>query len=152
MGKRLVVLPWRCDQSGDCCRYPRELVMTIEESQAIQAATTPEIWASLKWRPMKPDPNGIFVALQTGPCPLLTADNKCSVYASRPYNCRRIGCLRPDVKSEPYEHEAMDLARGRFGCANMSDRVAQDRKARRFVAVMQRRAQRWALQHGWRDA
>lgn len=79
-----------------------------------------------------------FVALKAGPCPLFVF-NGCLVYHVRPYNCRRFGCMRPDVKAEPFEVNG----------ANMMDRVKTSRVARRIAETMQRRAQRWARKHGW---
>ena len=92
-----------------------------------------------------------FVYLRGQPCPLLRWVGSmavCSVWRVRPYNCRRFGCFRPDVSSEPYESESLDLERGRLGCTNLSDRLA-DRGVRRAYARMQRRSQRWADAHGW---
>jgi Fe-S-cluster containining protein len=99
------------------------------------------------------DAFGTFVALRANPCPLLTQDGQglatCTVHDIRPYNCRRFGCYRPDPEKEPYEPESFDLHRARLGCANLSDRIAQSRPVRRDYARRQRKAQRWALQHGW---
>lgn len=139
MGKRLVVIPWTCHQTGDCCRIP-QLVMTVEEARLLQdACSDPK---SLSWLPVQYQPK--FVALVCGgQCPFLV-DNRCSVYDIRPYNCRRFMCLRPDPASEPLESD------GR-GCANLSDRVQDSREALRFYNLNQRKAQRWGRQHGWSD-
>lgn len=96
--------------------------------------------------------DGRFVYLKGHPCPLLQMDGtraSCTVHAVRPYNCRRFGCFRPDPHTEPYEPEPLDLARGRLGCANLSDRLAESRSVRRAYARMQRRATHWAVTHGW---
>lgn len=143
MGKRLVILPWSCDMSGDCCKSVGDVVMTKEEAGLLKGAVDPAQWATLLWKPVEDG----FVALMAAPCPLLGADNRCTVHAVRPYNCRRFACLR--VEGEAFEPEPLDLARGRFGCANLSDRVRDSRDARRFYAKIQRKAQRWAMSHGW---
>lgn len=79
-----------------------------------------------------------FVALKAKPCPLFVFQT-CLVYEHRPFNCRRFGCMRPDVKAEPFEASG----------ANMMDRVKTSRVARRLAETMQRKAQRWAVKHGW---
>lgn len=88
-----------------------------------------------------------FVQLQARPCPLLATDAEgkavCTVYDVRPYSCRRFGCYRPDPATEPYE-EGPDGE-----CRNLVDRVYQSRAVRRAYALVQRRAQRWALRMGW---
>jgi Fe-S-cluster containining protein len=88
-----------------------------------------------------------FVALRARPCPLLETDAAghavCTVYDVRPYSCRRFGCYRPDPAREPYE-EGPDGE-----CRNLVDRVMQSRDVRRAYALQQRKAQRWALRHGW---
>lgn len=144
---RPVTLPWTCQRSGDCCAKVSTIVMTPEEATCVQAA-----------RPDLPltffrHPDRRFVYLQGKPCPLLQWEGTkavCSVWASRPYNCRRFGCFRPDPTTEPYVAEPLDLDRGRLGCANLSDRLPH-RGVRRAYAQMQRKAQRWAVKHGWQD-
>lgn len=139
--KRLTVIPWSCNQSGDCCRAINKLVMTVEEGEALRTAPTmrAEVWKSLTWEAV---PGG-FIALQAAPCPLLDG-NRCTVYEVRPYNCRRWGCLRPNL-DEQFEPD-----HGKFGCANARERVESNRDARRFMERLQSKAQRWAVNHGWR--
>lgn len=149
--KRLTVLPWICSQTGDCCRSVSHVVMTIEEAQLLQTVVDPVKWKTLYWEGVAKQTNGHFIKLQAAPCPLLSDDGKCTVHSVRPYNCRRFTCLRPDVTVEPFEPEPLDLANGRLGCKNLSDRVATDRGAKRFVAHLQQKAQRWAVKHGWRQ-
>jgi hypothetical protein len=88
-------------------------------------------------------------------CPLFSSDHSgtphCTVHAARPYNCRRFGCLRPDPGAEPFEPEEWDPSRGKLGCVNLSERIAKSRVARRLYALIQRKAQRWALKHGWKN-
>lgn len=79
-----------------------------------------------------------FVALKAAPCPLYIFGG-CVVYKHRPYNCRRFACLRPDVKSEPFEANS----------GNLMARVRTSRVARRMAQRIQRKAQGWALAHGW---
>jgi Fe-S-cluster containining protein len=74
--------------------------------------------------------------LMPQPCEFLTVGNTCGVYEVRPYNCRRYGCFRPDVKAEPWSE------------ACLGERLPL-RVVRREYARMQRHAQRWASQHGW---
>lgn len=89
----------------------------------------------------RPEGTSNFVALKAGPCPLYIF-GACTVYAHRPYNCRRYICLRPDVRAEPFDPTG----------ANLMDRVKTNRKARRMAEQAQRKARRWADQHGWAHA
>jgi Fe-S-cluster containining protein len=84
-----------------------------------------------------------FVSLLGQPCPFLSATNDCAIYDIRPYNCRRFMCLR--AKDEPFEH-------GPDGCLNLTDRLAQSRDARMQYRDNQRRAQRWAVDMGWKNS
>ena len=118
--------------------------MTKQEAHEI-AKARPDLLHTLQ---VYAHPDTRFVFLKGQPCPLLNADNTCSVYPVRPYNCRRFGCFRPDVKTETYEPEGLDTDNLRLGCANLSDRLGH-RGVRRQYALMQRHAQRWALKHGW---
>ena len=123
---------WKCQKSGDCCTKPQEVVMTKEEASVLVLHAPKEI--TMQFR----DAGDNFVALKARPCPLY-AFKGCLVYHVRPFNCRRFGCMRPDVKAEPYEVSG----------ANMMDRVKTSRLMRRMAETMQRRAQRWARKHGW---
>ena len=123
---------WTCQKSGDCCTIPKEVVMTKEEAATLVAAAPSTI--TMQFRPL----DDTFVALKAGPCPLYVF-RTCLVYASRPYNCRRFGCMRPDTKAEPFEVSG----------ANMRDRTETNRKARRLGQQMQKKAQKWADAHGW---
>ncbi len=145
MAKRLTVIPWKCDQTGDCCKAVSGVVMTKEEAETLGTALPKDKWLSLVWKPGPPSTTGTFVELVANPCPLLV-DNRCSVHSVRPYACRRFACLRPDPANEPFEPD-----HGEFGCGNARDRITTDRNARRFMALTQRKAQRWARDHGWRE-
>ena len=144
--KRPIELPWSCDRSGDCCRQVSQIVMTPHEAVEL-ARARPDVELHFYQHLDKR-----FVYLQGQPCPLLGSSDSglavCTVWAVRPYNCRRFGCFRPDPSTEPYEPEAVDYDNARLGCANLSDRL-HDRGVRRQYAKMQRKAQRWALKHGW---
>jgi Fe-S-cluster containining protein len=120
--------PWTCQRSGDCCREPDVVVMTPAERAEIERAA-PDVALSFT-----ATPDG-FVALKARPCPLL-AGNDCSVYAVRPYNCRRYACGRDDVavRRDPNPVPA---------------RFYTDRAFRRQMMLMQRKAQTWGRAHGW---
>lgn len=108
--------------------------MTQQEAAQLVHVAPREI--SLKFRPV--DQPG-FVAMAAGPCPLY-AFNQCLVYESRPFNCRRFVCLRPDVKAEAFD----DGPNG-----NLWARMKTSRIARRFYARVQRKHQGWAQKMGW---
>lgn len=138
---------WECSREGDCCTKPPHVYMTIEEARVLSvAASVHKPAARLTFNTV---PGSEFVALVAAPCPLLdySLDGRasCSVYSSRPYNCRRFACLRPDPKSEPWEEEA-DTG----GCVNMLERVRQSRVARRVMELLQRKSQKWARRNGWK--
>lgn len=105
--------------------------MTKEEAAVLVHAAPPEI--VMHFRPT----NDVrLVALKAKPCPLY-AFNTCLVYEHRPFNCRRFGCMRPDVKAEKWDGQ------------NMEVRTKTSRIARRMAEKLQRKAQRWAVRHGW---
>jgi Fe-S-cluster containining protein len=144
--KRLAVLQdrpitakWRCQQSGDCCSQPADVVMSTMEAALILQQTAGAV--ALDFR--KTSEN--FVALKAQPCPLYDATYQvCTVYDIRPYNCRRFACMRPDPKTEPWETSASD------GCLNREDRLDQSRIVRRQAKQIQAKAMPWARAHGWR--
>lgn len=140
MKKWPVVEDWHCCQSGDCCRAVGALLMTQDERALIESTLSDEKRASLVWRPYT---DNVRVTLQGPPCPLLD-DNRCSVYAVRPYQCRRWGCFRPDPKAEP-----LIADHGFLGAKNTRERYEQSRTVRRELQLMERKAQRWGLKHGW---
>lgn len=119
--------------------------MTAEEAETLRLKLPAHTWQGLVWSAGPPSTTGTFVKLQAFPCPLLTPEGLCSVHEVRPYNCRRFACLRPDPANEPFEPN-----HGKYGCRNVDDRI-DDRQTRRFMEKMQRRAQRWAREHGWKD-
>ena len=135
---------WRCKRSGDCCASVSQIVMTPQEALVLH-----QVRPDLKFY-YHTDQR--FVFLQGRPCPLLAYDKHkkalCTEYERRPYNCRRFGCFRPNPTVEPYESEPVQPESLRLGCANLSDRL-QVRSVRREYARLQRKAQRWALKHGW---
>ncbi len=133
---------WTCQKSGDCCSIPDEVTMTREERQALLPKIP--IGIPTQWR----DIDEKFVALKAHPCPFYVFKT-CLVYEVRPFNCRRFGCMRPDPKAEPFEPEPVDLRTAPTGCKNANDRLWTSREMRRLAIRMQRKAQRWALRHGW---
>lgn len=137
---RPVEIPWTCRREGDCCTRPNGVVVTAQERDVLMAAR-PEVAAEFITQA-----DG-FVFLRARPCPYFRRDAKqkglCTVYAVRPYNCRRFMCARvPGEAWQENEHGA---------CLNLEDRLNQSRPFRRFYAVVQRRAQTWARAHGWRE-
>jgi Fe-S-cluster containining protein len=128
---------WKCQRSGDCCSLPTEVVMTKEEAAVLVHHAPREI--TLRFRPTEDER---FVALQAKPCPLFVFKT-CVVYAHRPYNCRRFACMRPAPAVEPWRWTENG------DCANLRERIAISRVARRLGTLIQRKAQKWAVAHGW---
>jgi Fe-S-cluster containining protein len=129
---------WSCDKRGDCCRQPRFVIMTTQERAEVLANAPKGV--TLAFQPLADDR---FVALEAGPCPLLSEDGSCTIYAHRPYNCRRFICLRqPD---EPWISAPPD------GCVNLDRRISGtgSHQAMAFFRSQERRHQPWALAHGW---
>lgn len=130
---------WRCQQAGECCTQPRDVVMTTQEAAGILQRTAGTV--ALSFRKL----DGSFVALEAAPCPLFINET-CSVYDIRPYNCRRFACMRPDPTLEPWEQDGEGHVR------NVEDRLQASRIARRMARQIQDKAQPWARAHGWTDA
>jgi Fe-S-cluster containining protein len=110
--------------------------MTRAEAAEVRAAAAPEV--HLAWEAHPADSR--FVVLRARPCPLLRMEGAlatCAVWAVRPMNCRRYGCGREDVRTEPYD------------AAPIPVRFYTDRAFRRQMVLMQRKAQRWGRAHGW---
>jgi Fe-S-cluster containining protein len=106
---------------------PGEVVLTHAERAEIERAVHPGIVLSFL-----PHEDARFLRLQAGPCPLYDADARtCTVYAVRPYNCRRFACQRTDYERQAY------------------DQGPQTRQDKRQLVVIQRKAQRWGRAHEW---
>lgn len=121
--------PWRCCLTADCCRAVESVVMTAQELGEVMGAR-PEVVIRYRMRP-----DGL-VDLQARPCPYLDG-SRCSVYVVRPYNCRRFSCGRLDTTVEPFTE------------MGWRERARVDRPYRRQLVQIQRKAQKWALKHGW---
>lgn len=134
-----VTMQWKCQQSGDCCTKPGEVVMTVDEAKGIgRYLALHDLQISLQIRAIGEG----FISLKAGPCPLYDK-NTCLVYDVRPYNCRRFACMRPDPATEPWAFTPTG------DCANLWDRIRTSRVARRLGTLIQRRAQKWAAANGW---
>lgn len=129
--KRLpIVNEWQCARTGECC----------QSGPRVSAAE----YALLAERYMAPLPAtmiGTQFIITGQPCPFLNGSS-CSVYDIRPYKCRQFQCQR--APNEPLRPG------GPMGCYNLSERVEQSRAVRRAYELNQRKAQRWALKHGWK--
>lgn len=120
--------------------------MTHAERAVLEATVDPPQRAPWRWTEDPQDAR--LVWLTAGPCPLLGTDltgaPTCTVYAVRPYVCRRFMCGRPDVTTEPFEPG------GPLGCHNLTDRLEQSLTFHEHYRTRQRHAQReWADTHGW---
>lgn len=125
---------WSCHRDGACCRLPGEVVLTHAERGEIERAAPSGVALTFL-----PHEDARFVRLQAGPCPLYDGSG-CSVYAVRPFNCRRYACGRDDVTTEPFVEGAIPV------------RFFRDRPFRRQLQTIQTRAYRkWAVSHGWEE-
>lgn len=151
---RPVVDNWKCHQSGDCCKHQSAVRVTGQEKEYLERVLTVGQLYKLNWRQI--DTN--MWEWDGRPCPLLGegANGKmvCTIHEHKPYNCRRFACMRPDPKTEPFQPAPLSpyLKYGNIGCANLRDRLVSSRVARRTYALIQRKAQRWAVKYGWGPA
>ena len=100
--------PFSCDASADCCHFAitgREPYVTpvelaeIEHAIALRGGARPARSRSL---PIAGDPRC---------CPLLGADGRCTIYASRPLGCRTFFCDRVQGPGKVPRTEANEVAR-----------------------------------------
>lgn len=132
---------WRCHKSGECCRHIGLLaMMPAERDELLRASDRPMTFVDYAdgTVALRPTPG-------TDTCPLLGDDGGCTVYAVRPYNCRRWGCFRPTT-DEPF---AMAVQHDPETGETLPVRLYTSRPVARQMARMQRQAQPWALAHGW---
>lgn len=131
--------------------------MTLEEQATVQAAADQVLsvgqLSKMVWEPSE---TAGFVNLKARPCPLLTEDGGkpvCSIRESRPYACRRFMCLRPEPEKEPLQFVPLNplLLYGNIGVINVRERLVHSRVARRMYKKNQRKAQRYARTHGWKE-
>lgn len=131
---------WRCHQSGECCRSISAVVMTEAEKVRVEHAAPGAVVDTLRWTAL---PDGKW-SLAAAPCPLLTADGRCGIYADRPFNCRRWGCFRATTTIPLSGTPFIEVA-GRL----LPAAIAYDRRLRRQVSRLEEQARPWALAHGW---
>lgn len=91
---------YTCDRSTECCRFAvtnREPYVTPVELELVRKAlgALGGVKAVLN-TPAKTKQLPTFVAqaAQEGRCPLLGNDDRCRIYASRPFGCRTFFCDR----------------------------------------------------------
>ena len=124
---------WTCQREGSCCTKPVAVVMTTAEQEALMSHPA----AAGKTIQFEAHPEGVWVAMKAGPCPFYDKPNgACSVYESRPYNCRRFQCGRWDTSQEAFPVDPMRIIRS-------------DNDLRWSYAKNQAAHHAWAVEHGW---
>lgn len=101
---------WTCPASTECCRFGvtgREPYITSIEELALRKA----IAARGGPRALAKSTRGLPIAER--PCPLLTIDGRCSVYALRPLGCRTFYCDRA-TQAEPVRQRDVNELVGRI--------------------------------------
>jgi Fe-S-cluster containining protein len=113
-----------CDASTECCRFGvtgREPYPTAVELAEIFVAL------DARGRGQARRARRLHTVGQKDErvCPLLDADGRCSVYASRPFGCRTFFCARArSVVGEPAEIPRRELRRIGHAIADLSARFA----------------------------
>jgi Fe-S-cluster containining protein len=89
-----LLAPFSCEESTECCRFGvtgREPYVTPVELAELGHAIAAR--GSALPRPAR-SPRALPIVDEERPCPLLTREGRCSVYASRPLGCRTFFCDR----------------------------------------------------------
>jgi Fe-S-cluster containining protein len=106
---------WSCAASTECCRFGitgREPYVTSVELLAIRRAVA-ALGGARAFKRATSSPAGagsgprslpMAPARDERPCPLLTSEGRCAVYASRPLGCRTFYCDAAD-KGAPVRHK-----------------------------------------------
>jgi hypothetical protein len=101
---------WSCDCSAECCRFLAREPYVTEAEWALVAA---ELARQGRRMPAPRDDER---------CPLLSADDRCTVYAVRPLGCRTFFCERGDGPGRyprnalrPLARDLEDLSSGKRG-------------------------------------
>jgi uncharacterized protein len=110
-----LLAPFSCDSSTECCRFGvtgREPYVTPVELAEIERAI-----GALGLRPGQRSTRSLPLVDEERRCPLLTAEGRCSIYASRPLGCRTFFCDRargpgklPRVEVNAIARDVADLA------------------------------------------
>jgi Fe-S-cluster containining protein len=112
--------------------------MSTAERAAIVAADTLPAGVDLRWSPLARG----FWTLRAGPCPLLTAEHRCAVYAVRPRICREFMCGRVDPVTEPFVEDRVT------GCANLTARLRESLRFREHYRTNAAHVARERQAHG----
>jgi Fe-S-cluster containining protein len=130
--------PYTCDGSAECCRFGitnREPYPTAVELAEVEHAVRGQ---GLKLEPSAgraAGKRGLPLADAVGACPLLGADGRCRIYASRPFGCRTFFCERAVGPGKVPRSEIQRLARK---VADLSARFdPRDPGARPFVRALE---------------
>jgi Fe-S-cluster containining protein len=117
---------YTCGRSTECCRFAvnnREPYVTSLEMEVVRKALgalggVKAVLASQGKN--KQLPTFVALAAQEGRCPLLGADDRCRIYASRPFGCRTFFCDRIEGGKLPRK-EIAQLAQKLDGLAQAHD-------------------------------
>ena len=122
---------WECLRSGECCQRVSHITMTWQERRELEAVAGTR---RLEWRAAE---RPSLTALKARPCPFYSSQDGCTVYAVRPYQCRRWMCGRTRL-TEIIEDRPVPL------------RVLRSPELTADFKQLQDEAQPWALAHGWK--
>jgi len=110
-----LLAPFSCEGTAECCdsaitgREPLPTAIELEEvALGVQQAGLARSAGPGSGRPRNANKRHLPVA---GRCPLLSADDRCRVYASRPFGCRTFFCHRAEGPGKLPRAELLRLGR-----------------------------------------
>ena len=101
---------WTCPSSTECCRFGitgREPYVTSVELAAVRRAIAAAGGSRSRKQARRPLP----LAENERTCPLLTAEGRCAIYASRPLGCRTFYCDRATKGAKVVHRDVTALVR-----------------------------------------
>jgi Fe-S-cluster containining protein len=106
-----------CDASTECCRFgitgrePYPTAIEVEELTRAVAASGRKVGSAVKTSSnASRDSRRALPIAEERRCPMLSAEGRCIVYASRPFGCRTFFCDRAEGQ-EPRRAQVQELSR-----------------------------------------
>ncbi len=125
-----LLAPYTCENTTECCRFGitgREPYPTAVEAAEVKRAmakggiTLPATAGDHRGGRSPSPRRSLPVASSERPCPLLSAEGRCRIYASRPFGCRTYFCDRVEGPGKLPRSEIQRISRA---IADLSARFA----------------------------